>query len=116
MFAVTLTLAIDGTNYVLNRINQDNFGSSYKFKNATELITLLVRHTTDTVGVDKINRHNVFIERTIFATPTAAREYYSCTYTLREGEFNDPAKLDKLSVGALTLLATLDTGLTVGEN
>lgn len=117
MFAATLTLPIDGTNYVLNRINQDNFGSSYKFKNGVELITLVVRHSVDvTQSPGRINRHNLYIERTIFATPTAAAEFYSATYTLREGEFNDPAKLLKMSVGVLTLAASLDDGMVVGEN
>ncbi len=126
MFAATLTLPIDGVNKVLNRVNQDNFGSSYRFKDAAELITLVVRHSVDTgavrgsaaqaAGVTKLNRHNVYIERTIFGTPTTNAEFYSATYTLREGEFNDPVKLDKLSVGVLTLMATLDSGLTVGEN
>jgi len=116
MFASTLTLTINGTAKVLQRQNQDNFGSSYRLKSGTELITLLVRHSVDSGKAGNVNRHNVYVEHTIFATPTTNQEFYSCTYTLREGEFNDPTKLDQLSVGMLTLLATLDTGLTVGEN
>lgn len=115
-FANTLTLTIDGAAKTLNRRNQDNFGSAYQMKSGTERIDLLIRHTVDTVAGKKINRHNMFLEWTIFATPTANEQYYSSTYTLREGEVNDPATLDKLSVGILALAATLDTGLTIGEN
>jgi len=115
-FANTLTLTIDGAAKTLNRRNQDNFGSMYQLKSGTERIDLLIRHTVDTVAGKKINRHNMFVEWTVFATPSAFEQYYSATYTLREGDTNDPVTLDKLSVGILTLAGTLDTGLVIGEN
>jgi hypothetical protein len=120
MFANTLTLTINAVAKVLNRINQDNYGSSYRFTSADgqEIISLVVRHSVDTAKGNEgpIARHNVFIERTIAATPTTAKKYWSVTYTLRDLQFSGPAELDLMSVGALTLLGTLDTGLTVGEN
>lgn len=116
MFANTLTLTIDGVAKTLNRVNQDNGGSEYKLSSGTEKITMLIRHTVDKLVTGPVNRHNVYVEQTVFATPTITEKYFSVTFTLREREGSDPAYLDKVSVGALALLATLDTGLTVGEN
>lgn len=116
MFANTLTLTIDGAAKVLNRVNQDNFGSTYQLKSGTEKIDMQIRHSVDKLPAGNVNRHNIFVEMVVFATPTVTEKYFSATYTLRERESSDPAYLDKLSVGMLTLLASLDTGLTVGEN
>lgn len=118
MFAATLTLTVNAVAKVLNRINQDNFGSHYKFvsSDGQEVIELKVRHTVDSTPSGPVNRHNVYIERTIAPTPTVAKKYWSVTYTLRDLQFSGPADLDYLSAAALTLLGTLDTGLTIGEN
>lgn len=120
MFAATLTLTINAVAKVMTRINQDNFGSHYRFLAAdgSEVIDMKVRHSQDAPDASgkPVNRHNVYIERTLAATPTVAEKYWSLTYTLRDRQFSGPGDLDHLSVAALTLLATLDTGLTVGEN
>lgn len=118
MFANTLTLTIDGVAKSLLRQNQDNFGSVYGFAAAdgSEIISLQIRHSVDKVKGVNIRRHNVFIERTLAATLTVPAKYFSVTYTIRDQEFAGPDALDKLSTGALTLLGTLDTGLTQGEN
>jgi hypothetical protein len=120
MFAATLTLTINAIAKVLTRVNQDNFGSQYRFiaTDGSEIIDMKIRHSVDSNsnGQPPINRHNVYIERTIAATPTTAEKYWSVTYTLRDRQFSGPGDLDHMSVGALTLLGTLDTGLTIGEN
>lgn len=118
MFAATLTLTIDGVAKTLNRQNQDNFGSVYGFKSADglEIITMQIRHSTDRVNGAKVNRHNVYLERTFAPGVDGIPKFYSVTFTLREREFSSPADLEKLSVGMLTLLGTLDTGLVVGDN
>ncbi len=116
MFANTLTLTIDGAAKTLNRINQDNYGSEYKMSSGTELITMLIRHSVDKPAGDVINRHNIYIERVIYATPTSTEKYFSTTFTLRERRGSDPADLLKLAQGFYTLAATIDDGLVVGEN
>lgn len=115
MFANTLTLTIGGVAKTLVRVNQDNFGSSYKFVNGTELITMAVRHSVDK-GQRIVDRHNVFIERTIFATPSDTEKYFSVTTTLRAGRDSAPTDLLNTWIGASTLLLTLDDGLVIGEN
>lgn len=116
MFANTLTLTIGGTGRTLTRVNQDNFGSAYKFVDGVELITMAIRHGVDKVAGKTIDRHNVFVERTVFATPTATEKYYSVTATLRAGRDSIPADLLATWVGTNTLLLALDDGLVVGEN
>lgn len=117
MFANTLTLTINAVAKVLTRVNQDNYGSEYKFSDGVEKVVLLVRHSVETTkGLPSVNRHNVFVERTVFATPTTTEKYWSCTGTLRDREGSDPTTLLQTWVGFSTLMATLDDGLVVGEN
>lgn len=116
MFATTLTLTINSVPKVLERINQDNKGSEYLLRTDLEEINLYVRHSVDTTKEGPVNRHNVFIERKVFATPTTIEKYWSVTYTLRDRYASGPGELDFLSAGSLTLLGTLDTGLTTGVN
>jgi hypothetical protein len=116
MFANTLTLTIDGVAKTLTRINQDNFGSSYKFKDGTEQINLQFRNSTEKSGSVSIDRHNMFVERTIYATPTAQEQYYTASATLRVKSTNDPVLLDKLTAGFITLLTAQKAGLIGGES
>lgn len=123
-FSDTLTLTIDGTGYNLARRNQDNFGSLYEFRSATVAITMKIRHgvdngqsTNDVIsGRRPVFRHNVLVEFVLFATPTAAEQYYTISTTLRDREASDPDFLLKFQQGFATLLATLDDDLVVGGN
>ncbi len=117
MFANTLTLTIASVDHTLRRVNQDNHGSEYLYRSDTKQIKMLVRHSTDNVpNIGSVNRHNVYFEQIIFATPESARKLFSVTYTLRDSEGAGPSSSLELSVGAIALLGTLDDGLVVGEN
>lgn len=116
MFQNTLTLTIDAVARSLIRVNQDNYGSEYRYSDAVESISLLVRHSVESNKEGKINRHNLYLERTVFATPTTNGSYYSSTITLRNGVGSNPADLLKTWQGFNTLALTLDDGLVVGEN
>lgn len=116
MFANTLTLTIAGVAKTLSRNNQDNFGSVYEHTSDTESIVMQIRHTTDKLATGDVKRHNVFVERTIFATPTSTEKYFSVTGTLRNRLGSAPSDLLALWVGFTTLALTLDDGLVVGEN
>jgi hypothetical protein len=116
MFANTLTLTIGGVAKTLNRNNQDDFGSTYQFRSGTEYIRMQVRHTSDKLATGEVLRHNVYVERTVFATPTATEKYMSVTATLRGRYDTDPAELLATWIGVNTLLLALDDGLVVGEN
>lgn len=116
MFANTLTLTIDGAAKTLLRNNQDNFGSFYEFRDGTEHITMQIRHSTDKLVKGDVLRHNVFVERTIFETPSEVEKYFSATVTLRSRWTSAPADLLDLWTGVSTLVASLDDGLVIGEN
>lgn len=116
MFNATLTLTINSVDKVLNRINQDNKGSEYLFVSDVEKITMQIRHSVDKTSSGPVNRHNVYIERTIFATPVANRLLSSVTFTLRDSDGVGPTSLTHLSTGALALFGSLDQDLAAGVN
>ena len=93
MFASTITIVIaPSTNRVLNRVNQDAFGSEYQYSDANEAISMKIRHSQDNPDNDGLvmKRHNVFFERVVYPTPTAAMKKYSFTATVRHDKFSDP--------------------------
>lgn len=116
MFNNTLTLTIDGVAKTLLRRNQDNYGSAYQFKDADETITMQIRHSTDLVKGLPVNRHNVFIERKVNATPTTFESYWSTTLTLREREGSSPEELTNLYTGMVSLVFGLVETLVIGDN
>lgn len=116
---ITITIAT-GEDRILNRVNQDNYGSEYQYNSATEGIVMKIRHSTDSVDGDGIamRRHNVLIERVVFPTPTTAMEKYTCTGTFRHGTQNDPGKSASFMKGLVGWLnsGTILTDLSVGTN
>nr|UJQ85381.1 MAG: hypothetical protein 2 [Leviviridae sp.] len=119
-FPATITLTLNAVAKVLNRINQDNYGSTYSLKSATESFLMQIRHSQDNPkdAVMPIDRHNVFVERTIYATPVTAEEYYSFTGTLRQYEESDPVKTGYLAAACVDWLDTAGviTDLSSGIN
>lgn len=118
MFANTLTLTINAVDKVLKRRNQDNFGSAYRYLSGDgqEIIEMKIRHTTDSTPDGPVERHNIFVERTILATPTSAKQYWSDTRTVRVLLGSSPDSALQLSVGVSTLQAALDQDWVLGEN
>lgn len=107
MFAGTLTLTIAGTGYTLQRVNQDSYGSEYQFSGTTDAVNLKIRHTADTADADGIvmKRHNVYIERVTYATPTSVMKKQSFTFTMRGGKFEDPVPMADVAKAALVWLS-----------
>lgn len=116
MFANTLTLTINAVAKVLTRVNQDNYGSEYQFKDSVEKIVMKIRHSVETNNGLPVNRHNVFVEQTVYATPTVSEKYWSTTVTMRDREGSGPTPLLQQWVGVSTLVLSLDDGLVIGEN
>lgn len=80
-FGSTLTLVINGGNKVLNRINQDNYGSEYFLRGTTDEYRVKIRHSKEAAQKDGTvnDRHNVEITHTIYATSSTkqvVRQFY----------------------------------------
>lgn len=116
MFTNTLTLTINAVDYLLLRKNQDNFGSFYSYVDGTRSITLKIRHDVESQKNGIVNRHNMFFEHTVYATPTVLEKYWSTTITLRDRKGSDPADLLKMWQGVTALVATLDDTFVTGDN
>ena len=121
MFANTITITIaTGQDRILNRVNQDNFGSEYQYSDANEAISMKIRHSTDSVDSDNLTmkRHNVFFVRIVYPTTTTLLKKFSYTATLRHDKFSDPAVVAGIAKGVNAWLATGTnvTDLAAGAN
>lgn len=117
MFANTLTITINAVARILTRVNQDNFGSTYRLKDGTQEFTLKFRNSTEpSDGVEPIDRHNMFFEHIVYATPSASEKKYTMSATIRMRKTSDPAYLAYVVPGFNTLLNAQASGLIGGES
>lgn len=84
MFADTITITINAVAKVLNRVNQDGYGSEYFLRESLGQFRLKLRNSTysdKTRGGIKVDRHNIELVETVFpvapATIGTVRKYYS---------------------------------------
>lgn len=114
MFPATITLTVNAVAKVLNRVNQDNYGSEYQLNAATESFNLKIRHSIDSRDGDGLvmKRHNVFVEHVVYPTPTTAMKKETVTVTLRHDQFTDP-----VGVGDITKAVNvwLGTGTNIAD-
>lgn len=120
MFAATITLTIGGSAHVLNRINQDSYGSEYLYSGTLSKVSMKIRHSQDSPDGDNITmlRHNVFAERVIYPTATDLMKKQTFTGTLRGGRLESPVICADLAQAVTDWLDTAGvlTSLSVGEN
>lgn len=120
MFPSTITLTVNAVAKVLNRVNQDSYGSEYQLNGATESFNLKIRHSTDSVDGDGLvmKRHNVFVEHVVYPTPTTAMKKESYTLTVRHDKFSDPTGSVDLGKGVNVWIGTSTnfTDLGAGVN
>lgn len=74
-----ITLTVNAVAKVLPRINQDNYGSVYRLKEAAAEYQLVIRHAYEgKVGPNQVERHNVDFTMTTWAvdgTPIVKQSY-----------------------------------------
>lgn len=117
MFANTLTITINSVARVLTRVNQDNFGSSYKLADATQQFILKFRNSTEpSDGVETVDRHNMYFEHVVYATPTTTEKKYTMSSTIRLRKTSDPAYAAFVVPAFNTLLNSQTAGLIAGES
>lgn len=107
-FPDTITLTINSVAKVLNRVNQDSYGSEYQLNAALESVNLKIRHTIDSIDGDGLimKRHNVFVEYKVYPTLTVPMQKFTSTVTVRHGSFNDPDVSSNLGKAVNVWLAT----------
>ncbi len=84
-FGSTLTLTVNSVAKVLNRINDENYGSEYYLRSATDEYRAKVRHSKEAKQADGRwkDRHNVEITHTVFATSTTPVFERTISFTAR---------------------------------
>lgn len=110
MFPDTITITTSlGVDKVLNRVNQDNYGSEYLLADATTRNTLKIRHSSEGVnsatGVE-MERHNLLFEQIVYATATDPESVRTYTMTVRLPKLSDPSVASDIASGVQTWLGT----------
>lgn len=84
-FGSTLTLTVNAVAKVLNRINQDNYGSEYYLRGTTDEFRVKIRHSKEAPEKDgrQKDRHAIEFYHTVFATSTTPVVTRQMTTTLR---------------------------------
>lgn len=81
-FGATLTVTVNSVAKVLNRINQDNYGSEYLLRSSSDEYRVKIRHSKESPNAKTgiaFDRHNVEITHTVFAAgdnPEIVRQAY----------------------------------------
>lgn len=71
MFGNTISLTVAGSPVVFTLRNDDGYSGEYLYRGTGEEMVLKIRHSTSKkAAVGEIDRHNVEITHTVFATPT----------------------------------------------
>lgn len=106
-FGATITITVNAVAKVLNRVNQDNYGSEYQLNTATDSWKLLIRHSTDSADSDGVTmlRHNLYLEHVTFPTSTTPIYKESITWTMRAGKFDGTTQLGYDAKGTLAYLS-----------
>lgn len=106
-FGSTITITVNAVDKVLNRINQDNYGSEYSLLSDTESWNLKIRHATDSPDADGMTmfRHNMYLEHVTYATSTDPMTKETLTWTMRAGKFDGISELEYVAKGLLAYLA-----------
>lgn len=119
MFPATITLTVNAIAKVLNRVNQDSYGSEYQLVDVLDSWNLKIRHTIDSIDADGLamRRHNVFVEHVVYPTPTTFMKKDTYTVTLRHDTGQaavsviDVAKAVNVWLAAATNLADVGNGI-----
>lgn len=90
-FGATLTITVNAVAKVLNRINQDNYGSEYLFRGTTEEYRVQIRHNKESnvPGVTRKDRHFVKVIHTVFAVPGVSPQIDRELYIVARVPYDD---------------------------
>lgn len=92
MFTDTITITINAVAKVLNRVNQDGYGSEYFLRETTGSFRLKLRNTSyldKSRGSIKVDRHNIELVETVFAVAPATVNTVRKMYSVLENDLTD---------------------------
>jgi hypothetical protein len=119
-FGATITLTVNAVAKVLNRINQDNYGSEYYLRSSTDEFRVKIRHSKESVQADgrRFDRHNVEAEHRVFATASTPEWRRIASYTFRCFETDDLTPAGYLSAAFVDYVdsGTVQTDLLTWQN
>jgi hypothetical protein len=82
-FGATITVTVNAVAKVLNRINQDNYGSEYFLRSSLDEYRLKIRHSKESPQADgRVNdRHVLELVHTVYAVGAVAEVKRKATAT-----------------------------------
>lgn len=114
MFSDTITITINAIAKILNRVNQDSYGSEYYLRETLGQFRLKLRNSTyadKTRGSIKVDRHNVELVHTVFPVAPATIPTIRKFYSVLENDQVDPV-VDSAKFGAGTAAFLTEANLT----
>lgn len=105
-FANPLVINYAAGTKSLPKINNDNYGSEYYLREATQEFRIKIRHTTEQArtGRPLVERHNVEFTRVIFATTDAVEITQQCYAVFRVQRGDSVADAAELGAAMSDLL------------
>lgn len=88
-----LVVTINAVEKSLAKINQDNYGSEYYLREATQDFRVKIRHQKENQAKNGnlFDRHNVELTQTIFATEAGTPDNVIQVYVVLRGRPTEPA-------------------------
>lgn len=104
-FTDPLVVSIGGSNKNLSRINSGDGQSDYRYTDATQLITALIRNTTTKPQSDgrSKERHTISLRQVVFATSTTPELTRQASMTIEHFVGDDVTAYDDLALAVGTL-------------
>lgn len=113
-----ITLTVNAVDKVLPRINQDNFGSVYRLKEADAEYQLTIRHTYEgKAGPGQYERHNADFMLTRFVGDARTPVIYQCYIVMRNPRNQSGVDTTQITKAlAVWVNASAAADLTAGQN
>lgn len=114
VFANPIVVTINAVAKSFNKINNDNFGSEYLCRESLAEYRIKIRHSKEASknGATAMDRHNVELTWTIYATSTTPEIVRQIYVVVRNAYSDDPVPVKDLGVGLSAFLnATAYTDL-----
>jgi hypothetical protein len=106
------TISINAVPYSLAKINQDSYGSEYLYSGTTFELRLKIRHSKESPkGTSPgLDRHNVELTQTVYATSTTAEIVRQAYCVLRNLYSDDKTASSYLDQGLVDYLTDSNLG------